>query len=304
MSATYELVLFAAFGSFVLLAVLGGLATPTTREYLDAKPGLSAGYVAVVTLVCVSLPVVLGAVGEFPSDDVRAMGFDLVLLAFGLVGVALGAGNAARWLRFRALGDTPTGETREGPVSVTGLVAHDDPPRSPFFDREAVAWTWTVEAKNRHGTSYEGRRAWEQARAGQGGVPFDVDDGSGSVHVDPTGASLDCTSTTTEERHPEDPPGRAAEITNLDMGGEQFRFTESVLSPGVEVTVLGAAREGDEGVVLAATDDEPFVVSEGGRASTLRRYAIRGVGFGLAGGLAVWFGGHWLLEAFGLAVPM
>jgi hypothetical protein len=301
-SATYELVLFGAMTSIALLLFLGGLATPSVREQLDAKPGLSAGYVGLVGCGSVALPLALGVVGEFPSDGLRAMGFDLVLVAFGLVGVALGAGNAVRWLRFRVLGDTPTGEVTDGPVALTGSVVHDDPPRSPVFGSAAVAWTWTVEAKNRHGTTYEGRRAWSTARTGQDGVPFRVDDGTGVVTVDPTGAQFDLTGETVEERDPGSPPGRASEVADLDLGGERFRFRESTLAPGDTVTVLGVARGSPP--TVAATPDDPFLVSDGPREWTLRRFAFRALGYGLGGLLAVWVGLRWLLAAFGVAVPV
>jgi hypothetical protein len=301
-SADYELVLFGAMGSIALLMFLGGLATPSVREQIDAKPGLSAGYVALVVVGSVALPLALGVVGEFPSDGIRAMGFDLVLVAFGLVGVALSAGNAARWLRFRVVGDTPTGDVTEGPVALTGTVEHDDPPQSPFFGSAAVAWMWTVAAKNRHGTTYEGRRAWEDARTGQDGVPFRVDDGTGPVRVEPTGAQFDLAGETVEERDPGDWPGRAAEVADLDVGGERFRFRESTVAPGDTVTVLGVA-SGSPPTVADATD-EPFVVSDGPREWTLRRYALRALGFGAGGALAVWFGFRWLLGAFGVAIPV
>lgn len=302
MAADYEIVLFGAFASFAVLALLGGLSTPRVRDRIDAKPGLSAGYVAVVVLVAAALPFALVAVGTFPSDGVRAMGIDLLLVGFGLVGVALGAGNAARWLRVRRLGDTPTGEVTDGPVALTGTVAHDDPPQSPFFEREAVAWSWTVEAKNRHGTNYEGRRAWNQARTGQGGVPFRVDDGTGTVTVDPTGARFDLDGETVEERDPGNPPGRAAEVADLDIGGERFRFGESTVAPGETVTVLGVARGTPP--TVGDAPDQPFVVGAGPRGATLDRYALRAFGFGLGGSLAVWFGLRWLLGLFGVTVPV
>lgn len=306
MAREYELVLFGAMASIALLMLLGGLATPSAREYLERKPGLSRGYVALVVVLSVALPVGLGVVGDFPGTraGMRAVGLELLLFAFGLLGVAAGLGNARVYGRFRTRGDTPTGAVTAGPVSVTGIVERADPPASPFFGASAVAWEWTVEAKNRHGTNYSGRRAWSTARMGRGGVAFRLDDGSGPVDVDPTDARLDLDGETVAERDPADPPGRADEVADLDIGGERFRFRESALSPGVEATVLGVAHEDADGAVVARGADAPFVLTEGGRATALGNPAVRAVGFGGGGLLAVWFGLRWLTGAFGVPFPV
>jgi hypothetical protein len=176
---------------------------------------------------------------------------------------------------------------------------------APFFGGAAVAWEWTVEAKNRHGTDYEGRRAWTRARTGQGGVPFRLDDGSGPVVVDPAEARLDISGRTTEERDPDDPPGRAADVADLDTGGERFRFNERSPAPGETVTVLGTAREREDSVVVSATADGPaFVVSDRSRVGSLRRYATRAWLGGVVGAGVAVLGLRRLLPTFGLPLPV
>ncbi|WP_255150838.1 E3 ubiquitin ligase family protein [Halorarius halobius] len=303
MALGYDVVLFGAMMSIALLMLLGGLATPSARDYLNRKPGLSRGYVALVLVSVVALPLVLGAVGTFPGSrgGVRSVGFAMLLVAGGLLAVAYGAGTARRWAAFRLRGDTPTGDVEAGPVSVTGLVECDEPPASPLFGTRAVAWEWTVEAKNRHGTNNEGRRAWSQARSGRDGVEFRVDDGSGPVAVDPTDASLDVAGETVEERDPGNPPGRAADVADLDIGGERFRFRESALTPGTEVTVLGEAA-GDPPTVRGG--DDPLVVSEGTRSGTLDRYALRAALAGGGGAVLLWVGLGWFAGLFGVPLPV
>ncbi|MFB6207401.1 MAG: GIDE domain-containing protein [Haloglomus sp.] len=326
MSGTAALVGYLAFASIVSLFVLGGLATPTDHDWLRSRTGVSRGVAGGIVLALLALVGSLGAVGRFPTTEasVEAALLPSLLVGVGLFGVAAGVANARTWIRFRRRGDTPTGDVPAGPVGVTGQIERDDPPSAPFFGGGAVAWEWSVEAKNRHGTDYEGRRAWSRARTGQGGVPFRLDDGSGPLVVDPTDARLDISETTTEEREPGDPPGRAAEVADLDLGGERFRFNEQALAPGETVTVLGVARavetneyrdadpDGtdafaaahDADVVLDGSAEGPFVISDRSRAGTLRRYATRAWLGGLVGAGATLLGVRWLTPVFGLPSPV
>lgn len=301
------LVGYIAFASTALLFVAGGLATPTDHDWLRSHTGVArevAGAIVAGLLVFVGA---LGVVGRFPTTEagVQATILPVALVGVGLFGLAVGAANARTWVRFRRRGDTPTGEVDAGPVAVSGRLEHDDPPSAPFFGGPAVAWEWTVEAKNRHGTDYEGRRAWSRARTGQGGVPSRLDDGSGPVVVDPAEARLDISEKTTEERDPDDPPGRATEVADLDVGGERFRFNERALAPGETVTVLGTARARGDSVAVSATTDGPsFVVSDRSRAGSLRRYATRAWFGGVVGAGAAALGLRWLLPVFGIPLPV
>lgn len=124
-----------------------------------------------------------------------------------------------------------TGPETDGHVAVTGLVSGESAVETPFFERLAVAWEWEVAVQNRNGTNYEGRRAWAVERTGQGGVPFVLDDGSGPLRVDPSDARLELVDERTEERDPGSGPGRAAEVADLDMGGERFRAPSECSAP-------------------------------------------------------------------------
>ncbi|WP_254820969.1 E3 ubiquitin ligase family protein [Haloglomus halophilum] len=327
MNGSAALVGYIAAASIVLLFVLGGLATPTDHDWLRSRTGVSRGVAGGIVVVLLVLVGALGVVGRFPRTEagLEAAFLPGVLVGVGLFGLAVGVANGRTWVRFRRRGDTPTGEVAPGPVAVTGRIERADPPTAPFFGGPAVAWEWSVEAKNRHGTNDEGRRAWSRARTGQGGVPFRLDDGSGPVVVDPTAARLDVSGKTTEERAPDDPPGRAAAVADLDMGGERFRFNERSLAPGETVTVLGVARDVETneyrsdagtgaadrlasdrgaGVVLDASADEPFVVSDRSRAGTRRRYATRAWLGGVVGAGTVALGLRWLLPVFEVPVPV
>ncbi|WP_276258844.1 GIDE domain-containing protein [Haloglomus litoreum] len=324
MNENAVLVLYAAFATIALLFVLGALATPTDHDWLRSRTGVPRGVVGAIVVGLLVLVGALGTVGRFPRTEAGLESAlpPAMLVAVGLFGLAAGVANARTWVGFHRRGDTPTGDVGPGPVAVTGTVEHDDPPGAPFFGSPAVAWEWSVEAKNRHGTDDDGRRAWSRARTGRGGVPFRLDDGSGPLVVDPAEARLDLSGTTTEERDPDDPPGRAATAADLDMGGERFRFIERRLAPGETVTVLGTAREpvthdyGDRagaaddlaaevGAAAVLTDaaDRSFVVSDRSRAGSLRRYRERALLGALVGTGATAFGLHWLLGLFGVGLP-
>ena len=187
----------------------------------------------------------------------------------------------------------------EGHVAVTGLVGREPAVETPFFERPAVAWEWDVAVKNRHGTNYEGRRAWAVERTGRGGVPFVLDDGSGPLRVDPTDARLELAAERTEEHEPGSAPGRAAEVADLDVGGERFRFTERVLRPERTATVVGRAVGGE-----LTGEAGPLVVASG-TASDLRwTLALKTVGLTGASLAGVWVCLGTLASLTGVALPL
>jgi hypothetical protein len=279
-------------GAFLLLLVPAALAElysdPAARAML-ASHGVRFRTVGLAVLVATAALFALVLVGTVPADLPRAVALPVVGLYGGTVGSVLGVGRARTLYRLTAAERVSTGRA-SGTVAVTGPVEAPDPPTSPFFERPAVAWRWTVWAKNRHGIVAHGGDGWTRARAGSGGVAFVLDDGSGPLRVDPDGARLDLGAERRVERPPDDPPGRAAEVVELDVGGDRFRFVESVLSPGERATVLGTVRDGR----TRPDSSSPSLVARGDARATSRRVAVRAVGLGL-GGLAVGLGSFVLL---------
>jgi len=283
---TAGLVLLGAFALlFVPLLVVPLVADPETRRYYRQRHGVSGTGVALAVVVGVGSVLAAVRAGSFPASA-RSLAVPLVGLTVGLVGLVFAATHARRLVALFRADEAATGEATGGRVAVTGTVRADDPGESPVFGCDAVAWEWRVEAKNRHGTNYEGRRAWDTVETGSGGVPFVIDDGSGPLRVDPADALLDVRDERREERAPGDPPGRVGELADADGGGERYRFVESALAPGTRATVLGSVAGGSEGPARS-TDAGALLVTDAPRRAAVRRYGVRAAGFGAAGGVLV-----------------
>jgi hypothetical protein len=161
---------------------------------------------------------------------------------------------------------------------------------------------------------------WSLLGAGEDSHPFILADGSGSVLVEPAGASLELQSSTVIEVDPDEstPPQVAqflAETPDIDPDHQQTRrYRESRLDPGDDVHVLGPVREvgssfelpgavdavvglenpdergltvGEDDLSLSAITDQiradhaAFAVTNTDEAGAARRYLKQG---------ALWFG--------------
>lgn len=300
-----RLALLVAFALVFTPVVLAGLvADPETRRYFRLRYGVSTGGVALAVVGGVGTFLGLAALGSVPQDA-AGLALPLVGLVVGLAAFAFAATHARTLARLRRAADTKTGDVTDGTVATTGFVEAADPPTSPVSERPAVAWEWQVWAKNRHGTDYEGKRAWDVADSGSGGHVFTIDDGSGPLRVDPAGARLDLRDERRAERPPGDTPGRADDVTDAaDGGGERYRFVESALAPGTEVTVLGTVVCGAETTdpPTLAADVGDLLVTTGPRRAAVRRHAVRAGGFALCGLLLVALSLRWLAGAFALSL--
>jgi hypothetical protein len=293
---SYGVVLFVAFALVFVPTFLGVLATDDSARDRLASHGTSVGEVAVaVVAVTVLLAGSLWVGSPEDGGGFASPAVGLYLSAVGLV-VALGYARRLSWL-VRA-DRTATGGVGAGRVAVTGTVECVDPSETPFFERPAAAWSWAVAVKNRHGTNYEGRRAWAVERTGVGGVPFTLDDGSGPVRVDPTEARLELADERTEDRSPGDVPGRAGTVTDLGMGGERVRFTERVLRPGSRATVVGRLTDGAFGA-----SGESLLVASGTASGLRRRLAALAAALGGASLVGGWLCLRLLVTTLGVSLP-
>lgn len=172
----------------------------------------------------------------------------------GVLGVAVGAGNYARYRRAMATETTPTGAVEPGFVELAGEARPAGAPvETPFAGEGAVCYEWRVEERREEG--------WVTVALDGGGAPFHVDDGSGPVLVDPAGAERRLEA----ERRvavpaDEAPPERVAAFLrgrdDLGDADRDRRYVERFLPPGAEAYVLGQAK-----VTFAAEHPDDLVVA-------------------------------------------
>lgn len=179
-------------------------------------------------------------------------------------------------------------ERAEGPVELEGTASELDDAgtvRAPLTGTPCLAYEYEVEELQSSGKN----SSWNTVDEGSGRVPFRLEDGTASVRVDPTGATLALETDRTIEvdgGEPEpEPVGEfleresdlESENESLDLGivevatGNDRRYHERRLEPGGEAYVLGRSRydvEARETMrdVSAVVEDGPetpaFVVAD------------------------------------------
>jgi hypothetical protein len=197
------------------------------------------------------------------------------LLAGGVVGVALltlGLAELRNAWRIRSQDPDPAADaTRGGPVELAGVAnAADQTIRAPFSGTECLACEYEVLEYRSSGK----HSSWQTVDEDTIAVPFHLQDDTGSVLVDPNGASLNLAEemdhkvqggTTPPDRIREfiaDTPTVDSENYTHDLkiveikGGNDRRYVERRLDPNKRVHVVGAARSaydrtGDLGTVNA-----------------------------------------------------
>lgn len=258
------------------------------------------------TLAVAGVASVAALRGTLPPNDFLTAG--LWALYFpGWLGLAYAAGNYPLYRRLRAANRPATGAITpdDGLVAVSGEVTPvEGPATTPLLDEPAVCHTWTVE---KYG--WVPRRGWSTVALGQGCVPFDLDDGSGPVRVEPAGAELrpvgvDTRQVDAEESLPAHAVAFLEGAADFDPTGTTHRYEERRLEPGETAYALGHPNSGGDGEVatLAAADGSLLVGS--GEVETVTRRLGRVVRVAGAGGaVAVGLGYVGMVLAAG-AVPL
>ncbi|WP_226023173.1 E3 ubiquitin ligase family protein [Halomicrobium salinisoli] len=233
-------------------------------------------------------------------------------LALGAVGLAVLAYGARR-LRpvVHVLRNDPIDVYRlpnhPGPVEVEGEARVDRATgEAPFSGRECLAYEYEAQELRSSGKHSH----WETLDEGGAAADFLVDDGTGTVRVEPQRASLHLESHTITVQPGDEPPGRIAEflaeseeidpqdrtldlrLVELNLGNEQ-RFIERRLDVDETVYVYGEAFAEQSGgwgsgvvnAVIREGERAPaFVVSDAPERATAWRMAKgpllwTGVGF-------------------------
>ncbi|MBV0924693.1 E3 ubiquitin ligase family protein [Halomicroarcula limicola] len=241
------------------------------------------------------------------------------LVALGFAAVAaylLYTGGRELTTVYHVLRDDPvevrTLHGHTGPVEIEGTAVEGDEGTvtAPFTGSPCLAYTYEVEELRSSGKS----ESWHTLDEGMGGVDFVVDDGTGRVRVDPSGADVRLEDHTVTVPPGTELPDRLAEyvaatdavdaqdrtvnllVTEINVGNKQ-RFTERRLDVGESVYVYGQARRGPavewgsnlvDALVGDGNGTPVFVISDTSERGTAWRIARGGlwrVGLALVVGL-------------------
>ena len=165
------------------------------------------------------------------------------------LGVAVVAGGAAalRWLKIaRLIEDTPTSRIRsaaQGYVELAGnglpLPATKNP--APLTQRPCIWWRYRISKRTERGAGKGQRKSWQTIASGTSSVAFLLDDGTGQCIVQPDGAEVVPTESTTwygDTPWPASSPGKGLSLT----GGRGFRYVEERIYEHERLYALGDFR--------------------------------------------------------------
>lgn len=180
----------------------------------------------------------------------------LIFAGIGLFLFGAGVREAIRAVRLRRTAPVPVSGLSEasGRVVVTGVARKADRTvRAPFTDRDCLAYSWHVDAVTTERGPDGVRFRRNVVDRGREAVPFLVDDGTGSVLVDPKGSDLRLAEAWVEDYRP-DPADRGDLVfdTGAFPGWEQYdpHYHEARLDEGETVAVHGTV-EADTGGIRA-----------------------------------------------------
>lgn len=199
----------------------------------------------------------------WPGEWVVTAGYAALLVVGG---VGLVVRGFRRRKQRELMADTPTEQAESlsmGPSEVAGVARTNDrhPASAPFSDEECVVATWEVleyEEDDDGGN-------WHLVDDGIEGVPFYVDDGTGSVlvkpHVDALYEIDEAGETTVRVDAGETPPEPIREFVSTvgsvdrvdeSAGGSgtsegDRKYTQNLIEPGEEVYVFGTVQPREDG---------------------------------------------------------
>lgn len=181
------------------------------------------------------------------------------------LGVAILAGGAAalRSLKIaRLLEDTPTSRIRsaaQGYVELAGnaRLMPGTQNLAPLTQRPCVWWRYTISKRTEGGSGKARRSRWTTVASGTSSIAFLLDDDTGQCIVQPDGAEVIPTESTTWYGDTPWPAGANAKTMRL-TGGRDYRYAEHRIYEHERVYALGDFRS----TASAAEPDHQAAVAE------------------------------------------
>jgi len=186
----------------------------------------------------------------------------------------------------RTVEDVPTSKVKGvfyGLNEVKGAVKSDSPLQTYLTERPSVWHEWSISEHWKKTESYrdkDGNRktrtksGWRKVDSGGGIQAFFLLDDTGELLIEPEGAKVDAPSTMSRSCGPSDPlyygKGPSGAIANST---HRRRFSESSLSPGDELYVLGSAKLREEvaqPMIAKNKEARYFVISSKSEAQIIR----------------------------------
>jgi hypothetical protein len=176
------------------------------------------------------------------ADD---FGFWLLTLGFAIFAGAAAALRSFR--RARLLEDTPTSRIRsaaQGYVEIGGnaRLLPGTQNIAPLTQRPCVWWRYRVSKRTERGSGKGRRSQWQTVASGTSTVPFVIDDGTGECIVQPDGAEVIPTETTSWYGDTPWPSGPAGTPVRLFADSRDYRYTEDRVYEHELVHALGDFR--------------------------------------------------------------
>jgi hypothetical protein len=234
-------------------------------------------------------------------DDVAIWKLGMMLatqgLALGTVVAFCKQGQAQRRLRA-----TPTSKAKGvfmGPVEVKGRIVAPNLIQSFLAEIGCVFYHYSVTERRTRTTvttetDSEGNTRtvtrtetdWVTVASQEFGIPFLLQDETGSVQIDPVGATVEGSKSFSETVTPMSPlyfgKGPSTEV----MGSDHIRtFTEYVLTPDLQVFIVGTARERKDAVapeIALGRKEDRFLISIRSEEQIIRGHGWSRVGLLLA----------------------
>jgi hypothetical protein len=234
----------------------------------------------------------------------------ILIVLFGVVpGILLsiyGMGQMFTYLKLRQSDTVPVQDLDPpmGAVEISGQArGHEETHRTPFTDQDTLICQWEIE-EYQHDPTDDAGSDWEEVDSGELTTPFLIDDGTGTVLVEPAGASLYMRETRTLHGHEADSESFSVSLDSLGVefhSGSDRRYREYHLGPEDDVHVMGSVqpppddlsdsvagvvRAVDEGgsSVVDAFQTKDFTISNGGEERAemeVLKYAAIFLGIGV-----------------------